>query len=40
MIGIPLPLSGNLNEFGMLMKNSFDMAQKSINEGGGINGRP
>ena len=40
MIGIPLPLTGNLQEFGMMMKNSFDMAQESINEGGGINGRP
>jgi len=39
-IGIPLPLSGNLKEFGMMMKNSFEMAQESVNEGGGINGRP
>jgi branched-chain amino acid transport system substrate-binding protein len=39
-IGIPLPLSGNLNEFGILMKNSFEMAQESVNEAGGINGRP
>jgi branched-chain amino acid transport system substrate-binding protein len=39
-IGIPLPLSGNLKEFGIMMKNSFEMAQASINEGGGINGRP
>jgi branched-chain amino acid transport system substrate-binding protein len=39
-IGIPLPLSGNLKEFGMMMKNSFEMAQTSVNEAGGINGRP
>jgi branched-chain amino acid transport system substrate-binding protein len=40
MIGIPLPLSGNLKEFGVMMKNSFEMAQESVNEAGGINGRP
>ncbi|MFC1859074.1 ABC transporter substrate-binding protein [Thermodesulfobacteriota bacterium] len=39
MIGVPLPLSGNLSEFGMMMKNSFEMAKASINEAGGINGR-
>ena len=39
-IGVPLPLSGNLKEFGMMMKNSFEMAQESVNETGGINGRP
>ena len=39
-IGIPLPLSGNLKAFGTMMKNSFEMAQASINETGGINGRP
>jgi branched-chain amino acid transport system substrate-binding protein len=38
-IGIPLPLSGNFNEFGMLMKNSFEMAQEAVNKAGGINGR-
>ena len=37
-IGIPLPLSGNLKAFGTMMKNSFEMAQASINEAGGING--
>jgi len=40
IIGIPLPLTGNLQEFGMMMKNSFEMAQTSVNEAGGINGRP
>ena len=39
-VGIPLPLSGNLKAFGMMMKNSFEMAQASINEAGGINGNP
>ena len=39
MIGIPLPLTGNLKEFGIMMKNSFEMAQESVNEAGGINGR-
>ena len=37
-IGIPLPLSGDLKAFGTMMKNSFEMAQTSINEAGGING--
>ncbi len=40
VIGIPLPLSGDLQEFGTMMKNSFEMAQESVNEAGGINGRP
>jgi branched-chain amino acid transport system substrate-binding protein len=39
-IGIPLPLTGNLKEFGMMMKNSFEMAKASVNEAGGINGLP
>ena len=37
-IGIPLPLSGNLKAFGTMMKNSFEMAQASLNAAGGING--
>ena len=40
IIGVPLPLTGNLKEFGMMMKNSFEMARDSLNEAGGINGRP
>ena len=40
IIGVPLPLTGNLQEFGIMMKNSFEMAQASVNEAGGINGRP
>ena len=39
-IGIPLPLSGSLKEFGTMMKNSFEMAKESINERGGVHGRP
>ena len=40
IVGIPLPLSGNLKEFGSMMRNSFEMAKASINRLGGINGRP
>ena len=40
IIGVPLPLTGNLQEFGIMMKNSFEMAQTSVNQAGGINGRP
>jgi len=40
IVGIPLPLSGNLKEFGTMMRNSFEMARDSINKLGGINGRP
>jgi branched-chain amino acid transport system substrate-binding protein len=40
IIGVPLPLTGNLQDFGMMMKNSFEMAQASVNDAGGINGRP
>ena len=40
IVGIPLPLSGNLKEFGTIMRNSFEMARDSINKLGGINGRP
>jgi branched-chain amino acid transport system substrate-binding protein len=40
IIGVPLPLSGDLKEFGMMMKNSFEMARDALNEAGGINGRP
>ena len=39
-VGIPLPLSGNLKAFGTMMKHSFEMAQASINDAGGINGNP
>ena len=40
VIGAPLPLSGKQMEDGRMMKDSFEMAKKTINEHGGINGRP
>ena len=39
VIGVPLPLSGKQMEDGRMMKDSFEMAKKTINEHGGINGR-
>jgi branched-chain amino acid transport system substrate-binding protein len=40
VIGVPLPLSGSLREFGIIMQNSFEMAKAAVNQAGGINGRP
>jgi branched-chain amino acid transport system substrate-binding protein len=40
VIGVPLPLSGKQLEDGRMMKDSFEMAKKTINQQGGINGRP
>ena len=40
VIGVPLPLSGKQMEDGRMMKDSFEMAMKNINQQGGINGRP
>jgi len=40
VIGVPLPLSGKQMEDGRMMKDSFEMAKNTINENGGINGRP
>lgn len=40
IIGAPLPLSGNLRAFGLMMKNSLEMAKEAINSDGGIKGRP
>jgi len=40
VIGVPLPLSGKQMEDGRMMKDSFQMAMKTVNENGGINGRP
>ncbi len=40
IIGVPLPLSGKSMEDGKMMKDSFEMALKSINDAGGIKGRP
>lgn len=39
-VGIPLPLSGGLKSFGIMMKNSFELAAEKINRDGGINKRP
>jgi branched-chain amino acid transport system substrate-binding protein len=38
IIGVPLPLSGDLQPFGVMMKNSFEMAREAINSEGGIKG--
>jgi len=40
VIGVPLPLSGKQMEDGRMMKDSFKMAMNTVNENGGINGRP
>jgi branched-chain amino acid transport system substrate-binding protein len=40
IVGVPLPLSGNLKEFGTMMQNSFEISRDSINKLGGVNGRP
>ncbi len=40
VIGVPLPLSGKQIEDGRMMQNSFEMAMKTVNRQGGINGRP
>lgn len=40
IIGAPLPLTGKLEDFGLMMQHSLDMAMEAINTGGGINGRP
>ncbi|MFC1489296.1 ABC transporter substrate-binding protein [Thermodesulfobacteriota bacterium] len=40
IIGVPLPLSGKQMEDGRMMKDSFEMARETINQQGGINGRP
>lgn len=39
VVGVPLPLSGEHEEFGLLMKNAFELALGTINRAGGINGR-
>jgi branched-chain amino acid transport system substrate-binding protein len=39
VIGVPLPLTGKLDDFGLMMQRSFDMAKEKINAAGGINGR-
>jgi len=39
VIGVPLSLTGKLEDFGLMMQRSFDMAKETVNAGGGINGR-
>ena len=38
-VGIVLPLTGPLADFGLMEKQSFDMALEEINGGGGVKGR-
>lgn len=40
VIGAPLPLTGKLEDFGLMMQRSLDMAKEAVNAAGGINGRP
>lgn len=40
VVGVPLPLTGEYEAFGSTMHNAFELALNTINEGGGINGRP
>lgn len=40
IIGAPLPLTGKLQDFGLMMQRSLDMAKEAVNAAGGINGRP
>ena len=40
VVGVPLPLTGGLSEFGLMMQRSFDMARTAINDAGGVNGQP
>ena len=39
-VGVVLPLTGVLRNFGEIEKNSFLMGVEEINAGGGVNGRP
>lgn len=40
VVGVPLPLTGEYKAFGLMMKNSFELALEALNEDGGIKGRP
>ncbi len=40
VIGAPLPLTGDLKDFGRIMKNSLELAKEAINQAGGVRGRP
>ncbi len=39
VIGAPLPLTGDLKEFGRIMKNSLELAKEAINQAGGVKER-
>jgi len=39
VLGVPLPLSGRLADFGLMMQNSFELAKQTVNADGGVNGR-
>ncbi len=39
-IGALVPLSGNFQSFGVVMKNAMLLAQETVNQEGGIHGRP
>ncbi|VTR68831.1 Branched-chain ABC-type amino acid transporter, substrate-binding protein [Desulfosarcina cetonica] len=39
VIGVPVPLSGQLEAFGQMMKNAFEMAVEDVNRAGDIHGR-
>ncbi len=40
VIGAPLPLTGDLKDFGRIMKNSLELAKEAINQAGGVRSRP
>lgn len=40
VVGVPLPLTGRLKDFGLMMQHSLNMALDKVNTDGGINGRP
>jgi branched-chain amino acid transport system substrate-binding protein len=40
VVGVPLPLTGRFQDFGLMMQRSFEMAGRAINDAGGINDRP
>ncbi len=40
VIGAPLPLTGDLKEFGRIMKNSLELAREAVNQAGGIKASP
>lgn len=40
VVGAPLPLTGRFADFGLMMRQSMEMAAETVNQTGGINGRP